>query len=110
MPSARAPAMSSSGESPTIAASSAADADRGERSLEDRRVGLRPAVGAGAERNIHVETVVRCELLEVSLAVRDEPDPEPATPNLFQRGQRVLVEREVVVPLPRAARSRRRRP
>ena len=40
------------------------------------------------------------ELLEVALAVRDEPDPEPVTPQLVEHRKGVLVEREVLVPLP----------
>ena len=40
------------------------------------------------------------ELLEIALTVRYEPDHEPVTPQLVERGERVLVEREVLVPLP----------
>ncbi len=40
------------------------------------------------------------ELLEVALAVRHEPDLEVVTPQLLDHRQRVLVEREVLVPLP----------
>ena len=42
------------------------------------------------------------ELVEVALAVRDEPDPDPVPPQLVEHGQRVLVEGEVLVPLPLA--------
>ena len=40
------------------------------------------------------------ELLEVPLTVRDETDLQPMPPKLVEDGERVLVEREVLVPLP----------
>ena len=42
------------------------------------------------------------ELLQVALPVGDEPEPEPVLPQRLQDGQRVVVEREIVVPLPLA--------
>src|SRR5262245_61816361 len=40
------------------------------------------------------------EPLEVALPVRDEGDPEPAGTERLERRKRVLVEEEVLVPLP----------
>ena len=51
---------------------------------------------------LHVEAVVGGELLEIALPVRDEPDPQPVAPQLVEHGEGVLVEGEVLVPLPLA--------
>ena len=50
------------------------------------------------------------ELLEVALPVRDEPDLQPVPAELVEHRQRVLVEREVLVPLPLAHHVGRARP
>src|SRR5262245_61908936 len=42
------------------------------------------------------------ELLEIALTVRDEPDPQTVPAKLVEHRQGVLVEREVLVPLPLA--------
>jgi hypothetical protein len=44
---------------------------------------------------------MRDELVQVAAAVRDEPELEAMRAKLLQHGQRVLVERELVVQLPR---------
>ena len=49
---------------------------------------------------VHLEPVVGDELLEVTLAVRDQPDLHPMSAKLVEDGEHVLVEREVLVPLP----------
>ena len=110
IPSARAPSMSSSYESPTITVSAGAASEHLERSDEDRRVRLDPPVRLRADHRIDVERVMRDELVEVALAVRDEPDLDPVPTQLVEHGQRVLVQREVLVPLPLAHHVRRARP
>ena len=76
------------------------DAERREGPLEDRGVRLRPAVALRAHRDVDVEQVVARELLEVALAVRDQPDPEPVAPHLLEHGHGIVVEVEVGVVLP----------
>jgi hypothetical protein len=51
---------------------------------------------------IHVESMVRRKLVEIALAVRDQPDLETAAAEYVEHGERVLVEGEVLVPLPLA--------
>src|SRR5581483_10745654 len=50
--------------------------------------------------DVDLQPMVRDELVEVALPVGDETDLEPVRPQLFQRRDRVLVELEVLVPLP----------
>ena len=49
-----------------------------------------------------VELVVLRELLQVALPVGDEPDEEAVRPQRGDRGERIVVEGEVLVPLPLA--------
>ena len=118
MPAARAPSMSSSGESPTIAASAGLDLEPPQHCLEDRRVRLRPPERARADRGVDLEPVVRDEGVQVAAGIRDEPELQALAAQLAEHGQRVLVELEVLGVLPRprhldgalVGASRRRRP
>ncbi len=67
---------------------------------EDRRMRLGAAVQSRSDHCVHLEPVVGDELLEVTLAVRDQPDLHPMSAKLVEDGEHVLVEREVLVPLP----------
>ncbi len=78
------------------------DVERLQGCDEDRRVRLDPPVQPRADHRVDLERMVRDELGEVALAVRHEADPQAVTPELVERRQRVLVEREVLVPLPLA--------
>ena len=55
-----------------------------------------------ADADVHIEPVVRRELLEVALAVRDEAELEAVRPQHLEGRQRVVVEEEVLVLLPLA--------
>ena len=77
--------------------------DRGVRVFDSGRA-LR------AHDRVDVEHVVPRELVEVTLTVRDQPDLEPVTAQLVEHGQRVLVEREVLVALPLTHHVRRALP
>src|SRR5204863_8866076 len=77
------------------------DTERVERGAEDGLVRLRLSVRAGTDRRVDVEAVVDDEVGEVARAVRDETDPEPCPPDLVQDRQRILVQVEVRVLLPR---------
>src|SRR5207248_719477 len=78
------------------------DAEPLERGAEDRLVRLDPAVLARADGGVDVEPVVEHEVVEVADAVRDEREGEAEPAELLEDRQRVLVEVEVVVLLPRA--------
>ncbi len=69
---------------------------------EDLRVGLRAAERARADGAVDLEGVVPDELVQVAAAVRHEPELEPVAAQLLEHGQRILVERELVVGLPHA--------
>ena len=58
------------------------------------------AVPHRADADVDVETVVAGELVEVALAVRHEPDPQAVRAERLEGGQSVVVEEEVLVPLP----------
>ena len=102
MPSARAPSMSSAIVSPTIAASRRLDAEQVEDGAEDRGVRLRASVVERADPGVDVEAVVAGELANVARGVRDEPDAEAGRAESGERVRHVVVELEVLVPLPAA--------
>ena len=76
--------------------------ERAKCSDEDRRVRLDAPMPLRAHDRVDFEPMVRRELVEIALAVRHETDLDPVTPQLVEHGQRVLVQREVLVPLPLA--------
>ena len=59
-------------------------------------------MSARADGDVDLQAVVRGELLQVALAVRDEAESQPAAAEVVEHRQGVLVQREVVVPLPLA--------
>ena len=61
---------------------------------------LRPNVPDRSDADVDVEAVVPSEGVEVALPVGDETDPKVVAPERIERRQRVLVEEEVLVPLP----------
>ena len=69
---------------------------------EDLRVWLGAPEGARADSAVDVEPVVGDELVQVAAPVRDEADLDPVLAEHRERRQRVLVEREPLVLLPRA--------
>ena len=71
-----------------------------EQRAEDRRVRLRPAERARAERGVDLEPMVRDEPLEVAPRVRHEPELQPLRPQLVEHRERVLVQLEVLGVLP----------
>ena len=85
-----------------MAASSACDVERRQSGLEDGAVRLDAAVVLGADADVDVELVVLGELVQVALAVGDQPDAKTVRPQRSDRGQRVVVEEEVLVALPLA--------
>ena len=58
------------------------------------------AVPHRTDADVDVEAVVARELVEVTLTVRHEPDPQAVRAERLERGQSVVVEEEVLVPLP----------
>ena len=102
MPSARAPSMSSSYESPTITASAAATPSAARAVSKIEACGfvrpwlLEPTATSTSRR------VMSRELLEVALPVRDQADAEPVVTELVEHGERIVVEVEVGVDLPAA--------
>ena len=102
MPSASAPSMSSAIVSPTITAVGRLDAEQIEHGAEDRGVRLRVAVVERADAGVDVEAVVEGELLHVSRGVRNESDAETGRAERGERPRDVVVELEVLVPLPAA--------
>ena len=88
------------------------DLEQVEHGAEDRRVRLRLAVVEGADPGVDVERMMPCERMHVAGGVRDEPELQPAA-ELVEHRDDVLVQLEVLVPLPAArdldgARVRRR--
>ncbi len=69
---------------------------------EDGRMRLGATVQPRSDHRVHVERVMGDELLEIPLPVRDEPDLQLVPAKLVEDGERVLVEREVLVSLPLA--------
>ena len=61
-----------------------------------------PPVRLRADDRVDVECVVARELVEVALPVGYEPDAQLVPPQLGKHGWRILVQREVLVPLPLA--------
>ena len=78
------------------------DAQHPERGLEDRGMRLDVPVQPRSHHRVDVQAVVRDELVEISLAVRDEPDLQAVSPELVEHGDRIVVEGEVLVLLPRS--------
>ena len=74
--------------------------ERCERRLEDRTMGLDAPVRERPHAHVDVEAVVTSEFLEVALSVRYERDPEAVGPERLEGGEGVVVEEEVLVPLP----------
>ena len=80
--------MSSSTESPTIAASGGVTSSRS-RTTERSLVGLHPAVGPGGDRTIDVELVVGDEVGDLPAAVRTRPSFSPSRAQPGEHGQDV---------------------
>jgi len=85
-------------------------AERRQGGVEDRAMRLDAAVADRADACVDVEAVVRGESLEIALAVGDESDAQPGGPQHREGWQRVLVEEEVLVPLPLSDDVERTRP
>ena len=53
-----------------------------------------------ADADIDIELMMLGERIEVALAIRDQPEPEPMLAERGESRERIVVEKEILVPLP----------